>query len=98
MKRISLWKVVFIYLTTLVYFPDSILYAQTLINQEWVSQYGLPDTITWSASTTDADGNLYTTGNTFVAGNGTDVLLTKYDPEGVLLWQTIVPPNFRTMD
>ncbi|MEL7005151.1 MAG: hypothetical protein AAFN93_20810, partial [Bacteroidota bacterium] len=88
MKRISLWRVVFIYLTTLVCFPDSILYAQTLINQEWVSQYGLPDTITWSASTTDADGNLYTTGNTFVAGNGTDVLLTKYDPEGVLLWQT----------
>lgn len=61
--------------------------AQTLINREWVAQYGLPDTVDWSASTADGSGNLYTTGNTFVAGNGADVLLTKYDPEGNLLWQ-----------
>lgn len=61
--------------------------AQTLVNREWVAQYGLPDTVAWSASTADGNGNLYTTGNTFVPGNGADVLLTKYDPEGNLLWQ-----------
>ena len=63
------------------------IYAQTLINQEWVVQYGLPDTITWSASTTDGSGNLYTAGNTINPNGHADVLLTKYDPEGNLLWQ-----------
>jgi hypothetical protein len=61
--------------------------AQVLVNQEWMTQYGLPDTIAWSASVTDPGGNLYTTGNTFVTGNNTDVLLTKYDSDGNLVWQ-----------
>ena len=61
--------------------------AQTLVNRAWVAQYGLPDTVAWSASTADGSGNLYTTGNTFVPGHGADVLLTRYDPEGNLLWQ-----------
>jgi subtilisin family serine protease len=67
--------------------PALSLSGQTLVNRAWVAQYGLPDTVAWSASTADASGHLYTTGNTFVLGNGTDVLLTKYDPEGTLLWQ-----------
>ncbi|MEZ4848788.1 MAG: S8 family serine peptidase [Bacteroidia bacterium] len=61
--------------------------AQVLVNQEWVAQYGLPDTIAWSASVTDPGGNLYTTGNTFTVGNGADMLLTKYDSDGNLVWQ-----------
>jgi len=61
--------------------------AQTLVNRAWVAQYGLPDTVAWSASTADGSGNLYTTGNTFVPSQGADVLLTQYDPDGNLLWQ-----------
>jgi hypothetical protein len=64
--------------------PALSLSGQPLVNRAWGGQYGLPDTVTWSASTADASGHLYTTGNTSVLGNGTDVLLTQYDPEGTL--------------
>lgn len=61
--------------------------AQMYVNKEWVETTGLPDNLEWTASTFDALGNVIVVGNTLVAPGNPDVLITKYDREGVLLWQ-----------
>lgn len=70
---------------------------QILVNQEWTTSTGQPnggnailtgwDNFAWSASTLDNFGNLITTGNTLVTAGNTDVLLTKYNTSGQILWQ-----------
>ncbi len=62
--------------------------AQTYINTEWVQSIGSPDAvIPWTASTLDAASNLIVVGNTQVAPGNTDILVTKYNSTGDLLWQ-----------
>jgi hypothetical protein len=70
---------------------------QFLVNQAWTTATGQPDTtnftltawdkFAWSASELDNYGKLVTTGNTFVSPGNTDVLLTKYNTNGQILWQ-----------
>ncbi|MDX9751410.1 MAG: hypothetical protein RBT71_10055, partial [Flavobacteriales bacterium] len=63
-------------------------HAQTYINTEWVQSIGSPDAmIPWTASTMDAAGNLIVVGNTESGPGHTDVLVTKYNSAGDLLWQ-----------
>ncbi len=62
------------------------LFAQTYINTEWETNYGLPDSIDWTASTLDNESNLYIVGNTVVSGQGPNILTSKYDSGGDLLW------------
>ncbi|MEZ4849168.1 MAG: SBBP repeat-containing protein [Bacteroidia bacterium] len=64
------------------------LSAQIYVNQEWESITALPDTtVKWSASTLDPSENLIVCGNTLVTNEGVNVLITKYDREGVKLWE-----------
>ncbi len=60
--------------------------AQTYINTEWETNYGLPDSIDWTASTLDNESNLYIVGNTVVSGQGPNILSSKYDSDGNLIW------------
>ena len=61
--------------------------AQTYVNKEWVKNHGAPDTIEWSASTTDMWEQLITTGNTLVSGQYANILVTKFDEAGNISWQ-----------
>ena len=67
--------------------------AQTLINQDWFYAYGIPDSISWGSSTTDIYGNFYTIGNTVNASGNTDALVSMYDSQGELIWQTTTELN-----
>ena len=71
----------------LVIQPWSRILAQHYVNKEWSHETGLPDELEWSASIMDALGNVIFVGNTLVAPANPDVLITKYDRGGNLLWQ-----------
>lgn len=62
--------------------------AQTYRNMEWVKNYGSPDSIEWSATTKDVYWNVITIGNTQVTGEKTNILVTKFDDSGSIIWQT----------
>jgi len=55
---------------------------------EWVKNYGSPDSIEWSSSTTDIYWNIITIGNTRVENEKTNILISKFDNMGALVWQT----------
>lgn len=57
------------------------------VNKEWAETTGAPDNLDWTASTFDAQGNVIVVGNTLAAPGNPDVLITKYDRAGTLLWQ-----------
>ncbi len=63
------------------------VHAQTYINTEWVQSTGEPDNLPWTASVIDGQGDVIVVGNTQVAPGNADVLVTKYDGDGELLWQ-----------
>lgn len=60
---------------------------QTYINREWVSTSGSVGTIHRTASALDNNQNLIVVSNIINSSNNTDVLITKYNPDGVVLWQ-----------
>lgn len=63
------------------------LSAQRYVNQEWSSIVGLPVNIHWSSSMIASSGHIITVGNTYTAGQNTNVLLTKYATDGTIIWQ-----------
>lgn len=72
--------------------------AQTYINKQWERFTGLPDGINYSTSTFDSNSNLIVVGNTVVSAGNTDVLITKYDPTGAILWQQTYNGTSNTQD
>lgn len=64
----------------------SLTSAQPYINRELVNSYGSPDTIEWQATTKDFM-NLITVGNTLVTNQHANILITKIDEIGMLVWQ-----------
>lgn len=61
--------------------------AQMYVNKEWSETIGLPANLDWSASALDTQGNLFVVGNTLAGPGNPDVLVSKYDRDGDLLWQ-----------
>ena len=64
------------------------LQSQTYVNKEWVNSTGSVGTYDSTASVLDNNENLIVVSNTLNSSNNTDVLVTKYDPDGIVLWQT----------
>lgn len=64
-----------------------LLMSQTYVNKEWSQTTGLPGNIDWSASAVDPQGNIIVVGNTLVAPGNPDVLISKFNRDGDLLWQ-----------
>lgn len=63
-------------------------YAQKVyINKDWEDATGTVGAIQRTASAIDNNKNLIVVSNTINASNNTDVLITKYNPEGTILWQ-----------
>ncbi len=72
--------------------------AQTLVNKEWEQLNGIPDSIAFSASTLDGQGNLIVTSNAITTGQQANLLVMKYDKDGNLLWQDIYNGTFNGKD
>jgi len=79
-------KIQFLTILTLIIFSYQNLNAQ-VINKEWKINFGTPDTIDVAETVIDFEGNLITTGNTIVVGENANILTTKYDQDGNILWQ-----------
>jgi hypothetical protein len=65
------------------------LFSQTYVNREWQTNAGNPLFIQWSNSIfTQYTDYLITVGNTSVTGQGANIMLTKYDHDGSIMWST----------
>lgn len=62
-------------------------FAQTLVNEEWATYSALSDTIDIAQSTIDINGNVIITGNILVAGQQANIITTKLDQNGNIIWQ-----------
>ncbi|MBZ0206239.1 MAG: S8 family serine peptidase [Flavobacteriales bacterium] len=60
---------------------------KSYVNKEWSETIGLPDTLNWSASVFDFQGNVIMAGNTMTEPGNPDVLINKYDRDGGLMWE-----------
>ncbi len=67
--------------------------TQSFINKLWEDRTGNPDTIDHSATVYDSHDNIIICGNTIAANLFTDMLLTKYDKSGNVLWQITYDNN-----
>ena len=65
------------------------LAGQFYVNKEWAIQTGLPDALDWSASVLDHEDNIIIVGNTLVQPNDPDILITKFDKDGNVLWEQL---------
>jgi uncharacterized delta-60 repeat protein len=63
------------------------LRGQTLVNKEWSRTTGLPDAINWSGTTFDNEKNLVFAGNTLISPGNADILVTKFNANGQIVWQ-----------
>ncbi len=69
-------------------FLASVSYAQkTYVNKEWDNSTGKVGNIQRTASAVDNFGNLIVIGNTMNQSNNSDVLITKYNTNGHILWE-----------
>jgi len=82
----NIYKITFL-LSGLLCFGSSTYAQKTYINQEWENTSGSIGAIQRTASAIDNNENLIVVSNTINSSNNTDVLVTKYSPDGVILWQ-----------
>ena len=58
-----------------------------LVNKEWENTFGQPHFLDWSGSFLDQAGDMITTGNNYVSSVLTELLVTKQNTNGDILWQ-----------
>jgi len=64
------------------------LQAQTYINKEWETTNGNPLGLQLTSSVTNSSNQLISVGNTSVAGQGANILITKFERDGSIIWQS----------
>ncbi len=74
-------------LTGLLCFGSTLFAQQTYVNGNWDRVTGTVGVIHRTASALDNNQNLIVVSNTVNSSNNTDVLITKYNPQGDELWQ-----------
>lgn len=68
------------------------------VNLEWYDLYDSPDSI-WSIGTKiDINGNIYVAGRTRRINVDDDVVIMKYSPQGLRLWETIYASGINTYE
>jgi hypothetical protein len=73
--------------------------AQTsLVRKEWSTTNGLRDTIPYSATSIDSQGNLIVTSNILVSGQNANILTTKFAPDGAIIWSQQVNGTANSKD
>lgn len=70
-------------------FLSQITFSQNnqFVVKMWERTTGVPDTVDWSATAKDNSGNVFITGNTIVTGQKANILTTKYNSSGGVVWQ-----------
>ena len=69
-----------------IFYCLSIFSQHTYINQEWVDEGSEIGALNRIATTTDIQGNIYTTSNSISVNGDTDVLVSKKDRYGNSIW------------
>jgi subtilisin family serine protease len=82
--------------------------SQTLVNEVWSVSSGEPvdinislsqwDKIDWTSSALTNNNELIIVGNTLQSAGNTDVLVTKYDTEGQIIWEQTFGGDFGNYD
>jgi hypothetical protein len=65
------------------------LKAQTYLNKEWTENFGSPDSINWSSTVIDNQGQIITISNTYDSSTRADMLLTRQQVVSILGTQKI---------
>jgi hypothetical protein len=84
MKKTLLYNILFF---CLILSLKTFSQEQILVQKEWLSSTGTLDTIPYSATAMDSHGNLIVVGNTLYTGQVNNILITKYDDEGAIIWE-----------
>lgn len=84
MKKTLLYQILFF---CLILCLKTYSQEQILVQKEWLSSTGTLDTIPYSATAMDSHGNLIVVGNTLYDGQVNNILVTKYDDEGAIIWE-----------
>lgn len=71
----------------LALFEQSFSQVRTLINKEWITNTGIADTIPITSSCTDNNGHLIITTNVSTANQHADLLISKLDKLGNIIWE-----------
>jgi Subtilase family/Secretion system C-terminal sorting domain/Beta-propeller repeat len=74
------------------------LTGQTLVNKEWELLDSLPAVVDWSASTIDAYGNLIETGNVLHPDEGANIVTTKKNDGGEVVWKVEYEGGYNSND
>ncbi|MFH2144225.1 MAG: S8 family serine peptidase, partial [Bacteroidota bacterium] len=80
-------RFVLIFMLVLMLMWHKYALSQSIVNKEWEIGFGIPDTIDIAATTIDNYGRIYTAGNTIVPGQNANILTTRYDEDGNIVWQ-----------
>jgi hypothetical protein len=81
LKKLYLWMTLFCGIANAVF-------SQTYVNREWSTPFGSPVLLQWTQSIRLNGGKMATVGNTAVAGQGTNILLSVYKADGTLHWSS----------
>lgn len=74
--------------TSLFLLVQILTFGQTYANKEWQVVSGSSMGLNWSQNITSSSGELITVGNTLLLGQGVNILTTKVDKNGNILWQS----------
>jgi hypothetical protein len=84
---------------SLILFNVNYSEAQTsLVRKDWSIINGLRDTIPYSATSIDSQGNLIVTSNVLVSGQDANILTTKFAPDGTIIWSQQINGNANSKD
>jgi Subtilase family len=64
------------------------LFSQIHLNKVWTTETGNPLANEWQSSITNANNEVISVGNTLDVTNGFDMLVTKMDGEGNIIWES----------
>lgn len=63
-------------------------FTQYHVNMNWVQQAANPIALNWSSSITNSSNELIHVSDSLVPNEGANLIVTKYDRSGSLLWQS----------
>ena len=85
-------------LLAFTFFEQSYSQVRTLINKEWVANTGVADTIPITSSCTDSNGHLLITTNVSTTSQLADLIISKLDKFGNIIWEKTYNGNSNSTD
>lgn len=82
----------------LTFIEQSYSQVRTLINKEWITNTGIADTIPITSSCTDHNGHLLITTNVSTTNQNADLIISKLDKFGNIIWTNTYNGNSNSTD